>query len=205
VSPDEIAEFVARADALLVNLGTFDAERREAVIVALEEASDESVAWVLDPVLIDRTATRAAFARTLAGRHPSAVRLNRAELATLAGGDDDDAAAQFALEHLTVVGVSGTVDLVTDGTRRVGVANGDALMARARVTAMGCAASALVAACLAVEDDALAATVAGLVAIGVAGEVAAARASGPGTFAATIIDALYGLDRDTIKARAKVT
>ena len=30
VAPDEIGEFVARADALLINLGTFDGERRSA-------------------------------------------------------------------------------------------------------------------------------------------------------------------------------
>ena len=38
ISPEEIAQFVARADALLVNLGTFDAERREAVRIAREDA-----------------------------------------------------------------------------------------------------------------------------------------------------------------------
>ena len=53
----------------------------------------------------------------------------------------------------------------------------------ARVTAMGCAASALVGACLAVEPDAWQATAAALIVIGVAGEVAAARARGPGSFA----------------------
>ena len=35
ISPEEIAAFVAGADALLVNLGTFDAERRAAIDVAL--------------------------------------------------------------------------------------------------------------------------------------------------------------------------
>src|SRR5262245_39717017 len=38
-SPEEIAGFVASADSLLVNLGTLDAERREAIDVALDAAA----------------------------------------------------------------------------------------------------------------------------------------------------------------------
>ena len=75
----------------------------------------------------------------------------------------------------------------------------------AKVTAMGCAGSALVAACLAVEPDAFRATAAALLIIGVAGEMAAEKAAGPGSFAVAIIDALYNLDGPTLIARAKVT
>ena len=39
---------------------------------------------------------------------------------------------------------------------------------------------------------------------GVAGEVAAERARGPGSFAVEIIDALHGLDRDTLIGKARV-
>src|SRR5437879_1770607 len=45
IAPDEIGPFVARADALLVNLGTFDAERRAAVDIAIA-AAGERVPWV---------------------------------------------------------------------------------------------------------------------------------------------------------------
>jgi hydroxyethylthiazole kinase len=69
---------------------------------------------------------------------------------------------------------------------------------------MGCAASAIVAACLAVEADAWRATTAGLVMVGVAGEVAAATARGPGTFGVAILDALHGLDAATITQRARL-
>ena len=37
LSPEEIAAFVARSDALLVNLGTFDRERREATEIAVDD------------------------------------------------------------------------------------------------------------------------------------------------------------------------
>src|SRR6516165_9811042 len=37
-APEEIAQFVAHADALLINLGTLDRERREAAGIAVEVA-----------------------------------------------------------------------------------------------------------------------------------------------------------------------
>src|SRR6516225_1008831 len=57
-APDEIADFVARADALLINLGTLDRERREAAEIAAEEAVEEQRPWVLDPVFVDRSQAR---------------------------------------------------------------------------------------------------------------------------------------------------
>ena len=65
LSADEIAGFVVGADSLLVNLGTFDAERRAAVEAALDAAAGKAAPWVLDPVFIDRSAARAQFARSL--------------------------------------------------------------------------------------------------------------------------------------------
>src|SRR5947199_7816940 len=65
VAPEEIAQFVARADALLINLGTLDRERREAAEIATEIATDEQRPWVLDPVFIDCSRPRAEFAKSL--------------------------------------------------------------------------------------------------------------------------------------------
>ena len=86
LSAEEIGAFVARSDALLVNLGTFDRERREATLIALDAATRAEVPWVLDPVFVDRSEGRAAFARELIARGPKAVRLNHAEFAALSGG-----------------------------------------------------------------------------------------------------------------------
>jgi len=202
IAIDEIADFVARADALLVNLGTLDPERRAAIELAVTTAGAR-VPWVLDPALIDRSPPRRTLATTLALRHPRAIRLNGAEFRALAGAEPS---AQTLARHATaqgsVIGLTGERDIVSDGSRTVAIRNGDPLMAK--VTAMGCAASAIVAACLAVEPDAFCATAAGLILIGVAGEVAAARARGPGTFAVEILDALHGLDAATITQRARL-
>ena len=203
LSAEEIGAFVSRADALLVNLGTFDRERREATEIAMEAAAQAKMPWVLDPVFVDRSPARAQFARALAARGPRAIRLNAAEFSALSGGEPTRGAlAAFAHETKTVVGLSGETDWVGDGERLAAVANGHRLMAK--VTAMGCAASALVAACVAVEDDAWLGCVAALTIAGVAGELAAAEADGPGTFAVAFLDALYNLDEPTLVTLAKV-
>ena len=116
---------------------------------------------------------------------------------------DDDALRRYALDRHCVVALTGATDQVTDGARLVRIGNGDPLMGR--VTAMGCAGTALVAAALAVESDPLVAVSAALMAFAVAGEVAAARARGPGSFAVEIVDALYGLDHATLRQRGRVT
>jgi hydroxyethylthiazole kinase len=203
LSAEEIAAFVARSGALLVNLGTFDRERRVAAGIAVAATGQEDLPWVLDPVFIDRSAARADFARELVSLGPKAVRLNRAEFTALSESEASrEAVAAYASNKKTVVGLSGETDWVGDGARFVTIANGHPLMAK--VTAMGCAASALVAACLAVESDAWRAVAGALLMIGVAGELAAKKAEGPGSFAVAIIDALHNLDRPTLIARAKV-
>jgi hydroxyethylthiazole kinase len=204
IAQKEVRAFAARADALLINLGTFDLERQKASLAAIAVANKQGIPWVLDPVFIDRSKPRAAFAKTLLAKKPRALRLNAAEFAALVGGKTDDAAlVKFAKARSTVVGLTGQHDFVRDSERLATIANGDPLMAR--VTAMGCVASALVGASLAVEPDAWKAVAAALIMVGVAGEVAAARARGPGSFAMEVLDAVYTLDRGTVMAKARVS
>jgi len=203
IAPEEVGAFVAGADALLVNLGTFDTERRSAIDIAVAQAG-RRIPWILDPVFIDRSPTRADYARELVAQSPAAVRLNAPEFVALAGMSAEDRVLTFyAGEHGTVIALTGATDVVTDGIRRAQIGNGHALMGR--VTAMGCAGSAVAAACLAVEPDRWIATAAGVLALGIAGEMAAVRARGPGSLCIEIVDALYRLDRDALLERAKVT
>ena len=203
LAADEIGAFVARADALLVNLGTFDAERRAATAAALEVAAERRIPWVLDPVFIDRSEPRAIYAASLVAQNPDAIRLNAAEFTALAEAEPENVAlTRYALDTLAVVALTGTVDRITDGAQQALIENGHPLMAR--VTAMGCAASALVAAFLAVESDAFAAAASALLCFGVAGGLAGERANGPGSFPAALLDALYALDKHTLQQKARV-
>lgn len=203
IAPKEVTAFAQRADALLVNLGTFDAERQKASLAAIAAVNKLKKPWVLDPVFIDRSKPRAAFAKKLVAKSPRAIRLNQAEFEALAGAKfSERSLGQCAVKHRTVIGMTGEVDFVRDAKRNAIIDNGHPLMAK--VTAMGCAGSAYLAACLSVENDPWLATVAALLVLGVAGEVAAERARGPGSFAIEMVDALHNLDRATLRSKAKV-
>ncbi|WP_420103780.1 hydroxyethylthiazole kinase, partial [Bosea sp. (in: a-proteobacteria)] len=94
---------------------------------------------------------------------------------------------------------TGAVDRIEGASGSYAIAHGHPLMTK--VTGLGCASSALVAACRAVEPDAALAAGAALTAYGIAGEIAAERAQGPGSFAMHLIDALAGLDEAALAAR----
>ena len=151
IDPAEIGEFVAPADALLVNLGTFDAVRQAAIKAALEEAVGR-MPWVLDPVFVDRSLPRAAFALELAARPPrrcGSMTRNSPRWPGAAGARDARALCARARHR----GGAHRRHRYRDRRHAHGV-DRQRRPLMAKVTAMGCAASALVAACLAVEPDA---------------------------------------------------
>ncbi len=202
-SPEEVPAFVASADGLLVNLGMLDRVRRDASLTAIEVAKDSGVPWVLDPVKIQISPSRMEFARRLMDLEPAIVHANHAEFEALSGIEVSDTAVRdHAVHSISTLAVTGEVDIVTDGKRVVRVANGHPLMDR--VTAMGCSGIAVATAFRAVEPDPVVAAAAALVVLGVAGEVAAAAANGPGSFAVEILDALHALDDEAILERAKI-
>ena len=116
IAPDEVGAFVARADALLVNLGTFDAERRDATAAALEVVSERRTPWVLDPVFIDRSEPRAEYAKNLVAQNPAAIRLNARGVRGLAGTEaEHETLDALCARYARGVGLTGAIDLVTDG------------------------------------------------------------------------------------------
>lgn len=192
VNPPEVEGFVGGAQALLINLGTLDPLRAEAIAVAIRTAQAEGKPWVLDPVFVERSPTRLDLARDLARRHPAVIRANRAELAALTSSDGgDEAARRLAHETGAVVVRTGEVDFATDGTREIQVSGGHPLMAL--VTASGCSATALMAGFMAVEADRFLAAAACLAFVNTAAERAGETARGPGSFVPAYLDALHAL------------
>lgn len=189
-APGEIEAFARRTAALVANLGMLDDARRAALTGALPILAERATPWVLDPVKVERSPARLAFARELLAFTPSVIRANAAEMAALAPDDGP------------VRATTGAFDRIEAGERALALANGHPLMTR--VTAAGCAATGLVAAFLAVEPDAFAAAAAALLVFGVAGEIAGEHARGPGSFAVALLDAIAGLDAAAIAARARL-
>ena len=190
MDPAAMPDFVQSSRGLLVNLGMLDPWRREAAPEAIRAAQGLGRPWVLDPVKVDRSAERRAFAQTLLDLGPAVLRCNRAERPFLEPGDR------------TVVIMTGAVDRIVWRDRQVEIAGGSLLMDR--VTAMGCAGSALVAAFLAVEDDPFIGAASAMLVMKAAGSMAAETASGPGSFVPAFLDAVYGLDAEALRRHARL-
>jgi len=198
----EARGFAAAASGVLVNLGTPYDDTTAAMREAVAGAGDAGTPWVLDPVAVGGLPWRTAVARELL-----------ALAAPGAGGRGADSvdspadalvvARRLAREHGCVVAISGEVDHLTDGERVLRLANGHAWMTK--VTGVGCALGALVAACAAVTDDALTAAGAATAALTVAAERAAAVTEGPGTFAARLLDELSTLHPDRLAAQVALS
>ena len=74
------------------------------------------------------------------------------------------------------------------------------------MTGTGCMSTAITGCFLGVRaDDPLAAATEALVAFGVAGEDAAKKAKGPGSFHVALYDALYDLEPKKLDSRAKLS
>jgi hydroxyethylthiazole kinase len=214
---EEVEDFVAIASALVVNIGTLSPPWVEAMERAADRARELGKPWVLDPVGAGATPYRTGVARTLARRWPTIIRGNASEILALveegragkgvdsAHGSDEarEVARALAGELECVVAVTGSVDYVTDGETVLAVDNGHPLMAR--VTALGCTASALAGAFAAVEPDPLRAAAYALGVFGLAGEVAARESPGPGTLRWRILDALHTLDERTVMEGVRIS
>ncbi|WP_341954463.1 hydroxyethylthiazole kinase [Microbacterium sp. LWH13-1.2] len=217
---DEAGLFAGVASGVLINLGTPTPEQRAAILEAVAGAAASGTPWVLDPVAIGSLPVRTALAHDLVARRPTAIRGNASEILALAGlsaggrGVDatdttdaaSDAALALAARHGSVVAVSGPVDLITDGRRVVRIANGDELLTR--VTGGGCALGAVMAAFLGAARtagiDPLTAVASASLVYTIAAERAAARASGPGSFAVELLDALASVEPHDIGGAARV-
>lgn len=118
--------------------------------------------------------------------------------------DAVDAAKSLALSSGALVAVTGAVDIITDGHRVTGAANGVAMLQR--ITATGCSVSALIAAFVAVDPThALEATASALSVFGVAAELGMEMARGPASLRVQLIDSLYSMDETSASTRVKIT
>jgi len=215
---EEVEEMVRLASALVLNIGTLSEHWVESMLLAGGAAAARGIPVVLDPVGAGATAYRTTTARRILDlRGVTVLRGNAGEVATLvgaqaevrgvesigAGMDPADLAREAARRLGVVASVTGAVDHVSDGERVLAVANGDPLLAA--VTGTGCMSSALTGCFLAAKPgEPLEAAAEALAAFGVAAEVAAAGAEGPGTFHARLYDALYTLDPGTLDERTRI-
>lgn len=214
---EEVEEMARIADALVLNVGTLEPARLESMLKAGRTANRCTIPIILDPVGAGATTLRTrACKRLLSELSIQVVRGNPSEILSLlqeASGtkgvesvhlveESVEVALHLAKTYALTVAITGKVDFVTDGGRTLRVHNGHAMMGL--LTGAGCAATAVIGAFASVGLDRLEATAAALSYFGLAGEKAAEKAAGPGTFQVRFLDALYRLGEEDLRQGAKI-
>lgn len=214
-SKQEMAEMMSFAGALVINIGTLDSVWTPRMLFAVEQANANGKVVVLDPVGCGASTLRTETSRQIARLADKLIiRGNASEIIALAGEqaqskgvdslDSSDAAlgaAEFLVaEYGANVVISGETDYIVTKSQTVTLGNGHEMMPY--VTGMGCTLSALTGAFAAVGDET---GLAAAAVLGVAGEIAAEQARGPGSLQLTLLDELYQLDEQTLAKRLKLT
>ena len=214
---EEVKEMVRAAGALVLNIGTLTSEQIDSMIAAGKEANSLKKPVVLDPVGAGATYLRTESALRLQEKVKiDIVRGNYAEISVLAGlkgnikgvesvgreKNSVEVARSLACKHNQVVVITGEKDIVTDGKTGLEISNGSPMLRT--ITATGCMVTSLIATFAAVCDDYVLASAGALVCFGLAGERAAVKAKGPGSFKMNLFDEVYNLNEEIICKDLKV-
>lgn len=225
--PAEAAEVTKNCNGLVLNIGTLHEHTIPAMLSAGKQANALHHPVIFDPVGAGVSPFRTQSAHQLLQEiHCSVIRGNLSEIKTLAlgcsssnGVDAADTdritsenlseliafAKQFALSMQTIVIITGTVDIVTDGSTVYCIENGYAMMSS--VTGTGCQLSVLTAAFTAANPTCLLdAAAAAVCAMGLVGELAFQRMTaldGNASYRTYMIDAMYHLTPAQLAAGAR--
>ena len=215
-APNEVEEMVGFAGALVLNIGTLTDDWIASMILAGKKASEKKTPVILDPVGAGATKLRTDSAKRIIDEvGPTVIRGNASEILSLRSKDSKtkgvdsihsvedaaDTALILASELGTTLAITGPTDLVTNGDRVIRVQNGHSLMGS--VTGTGCSATAAIGAFNSVDNDPVSATATALAFFGLAGEMAAKKASAPGSYMVALIDALYEMTPEILREGGK--
>ncbi len=214
---EEVSDMVEIASALVINIGTLSREWVKSMFRAAEKAKSRSIPIILDPVGAGATPYRTGTAREIVRAfRPEIIRGNASEVMALSEdaartkGVDSSETSHAAVSaarciheaYGSVVCISGETDYLIGRGPVAKVRNGHPMMTR--VTGMGCAATALCGAFASVDGEYVRAAAHAMAVMGIAGEIAAEGADGPGTLQVRFLDALYRLTGEDIDARLKL-
>jgi len=215
----EVEDFAGLISALYINIGTLNEEQKEAAILAARKASALNKPIVLDPVACGAIPRKMDVIKELLETAKiSVIKGNTGEIKFLAGCagkvrgvdsvDDGQGAVEacisLARQYNTVVAATGETDIITDGVRTCLIHNGTPMLTL--ITGAGCMAGALTAGAAGVSEDRFVSSAAALMAMSMAGEMAAnsLEKALPGTFRMRLFDYLYNLTEDDILRGGKI-
>lgn len=211
---NEVEDMVGIASSLVINMGTLSDKWVDAMILAGKKATQRAIPIVFDPVGVGATVYRTKVAQQIIDEcKPTVIRGNASEIMALFNsniktkGVDSTASSKDALDSAktlasstnAVVVISGEIDYITDGERVINIYNGDTIMAK--VTGMGCTATAIIGAFAGAEEDIFVATASAMAVMGIVGEVAAEKSAGPGSMQVNFLDTLFHISEKNIVNR----
>lgn len=212
----EVEDMAGIAGSLVINIGTLSDTWIEAMFKASAIAKSREIPIVIDPVGVGATQYRTRTARQLIqASAPSIIRGNGSEIMALCEEDQKtkgvdstsasdqaiDSARTLAREFECTVCITGETDYIVSKGSIIQVENGHAMMPR--VTGLGCTATAICGAFAAINSDYGTAAAHAMAVMGIAGEMAAETAKGPGSLLVNFIDALYQISETDITKRFK--
>lgn len=214
----EIPELVSISGAVNVNIGTLENEFINIAKHAAKDANAKNKPIILDPVGAGASQLRTDSAIELS-QYANIIRGNSSEIMALVRDDvvtngvesshqsqDAIESAKFlAKKHKSVIAISGETDYIIGIDTISENYYGDELMTR--VTGMGCALGAVIAAFAAVEPDHFLATNVAIAFYTLVAQDARRRADKPAKFRAEFIDSLFapnwGFINDTFLEKVK--
>ena len=221
---EEVETITSISSALVLNIGTLNRRTIESMLAAGKKANALNIPVILDPVgagaseLRNRTTEKLlkeikisvlrgnmSEIRFVAGLEADTKGVDASDADLVRGTETGRAVAEKVAKKLgCVTAITGATDIVSDGVRTILIENGTKLLSN--VTGTGCMCTSLVGAFCGVADDTLMAAAGAILSLGIAGELAAARAGdkGNGSFHLAIIDAVSKLTAETLTGRAKI-
>jgi hydroxyethylthiazole kinase len=221
---DEVEAITSISSALVLNIGTLNKRTVEAMLAAGKKANDLGIPVVLDPVGVGASELRnQTTAQLLKEVKVSVLRGNISEIRFVAGleavtkGVDASqadlesgvqsgvaTAVNLAKKLGCVVAITGATDIISDGQGVICLENGHKMLSE--ITGAGCMSTSLVGSFCGVTSDYLMAAVAGVLCMGIAGEMAFKTAGhkGTGSFHMAIIDSVSKLDDQVVARMAKL-
>lgn len=212
-SREEAADMAAIANALVLNIGTLTSALVGSMLLAGKAANKKNIPVVLDAVGVGATKLRDDKAFELLNEVKiDIIKGNSSEIARLAGqdvktkgveaaeveADLTETAKKLAAERNAAVVITGKEDIVTNGNDTFIVKNGHDMMGS--IVGTGCMVASVIASFAAIEKDYARAASSALICFGIAGELAAKEAKGPGTYKERFYDEIYNLDEEKIGA-----
>ncbi len=224
---EEVEEITTICSGLNINIGTLNSRTIESMLLAGRKAAELHHPVVLDPVGAGASRLRTDTALRLMSEIPfTVIRGNISEIKAVSGsnvatqGVDANIADRVTEENLddvisfvkalsqktgAVIAVTGAIDLICDREKAFVIRNGHPMMAS--VTGTGCMLSAITAAYVAANPDAVTEAAAAAVCVmGLAGETAFSRLSeqdGNASYRNYIIDAICRMTPEQLEKGAK--